>query len=114
MIRRSLTHRFAAALALLLQLVLQSGLAWRDARAEGESFRRDVHVESLGVHHAEPAHAADCAVSQHLQAHSAPAARDRGVARAPRAADPLPPQPEVAPPSSAAWGISSRGPPSPV
>jgi hypothetical protein len=114
MIRRSPTHRLAAALALLLQLVLQSGLAWRDARAEGESFRRDVHVESLGVRHAEPAHAADCAVSQHLQAHSAPAARVASVTLAMLASVPLPPRPDVGPLPTAAGGTSSRGPPSPV
>jgi hypothetical protein len=112
--RRSLLDRTAALLALLVQLALHSGVAWRDARAEAESVGRRTHVEALGVRHAESAHAADCAVSQHLQTHSAPATRMRAAVAPAIPVLAPPPQPAAAPPAAAARGWSSRGPPSPA
>lgn len=113
MLRRSpLLHRFAASIAILVQLVLQTGVAWRDARAEGAIVRQESHIEQLGTRHAQHAHAADCAVSQLLQAHSSPAARLRAPAVPRLAVLPLPPQPAQTPPRWAAAATLSRGPPS--
>jgi hypothetical protein len=114
MTRRSIVNRAAALVALLVQLALQSGVAWRDARAEGEGVGRCAHVESLDVRHAGSAHAGDCAVSQHLQTHSSPAARLRAATAATIPALAPPPQPTAAPPATASRGWSSRGPPSPA
>jgi hypothetical protein len=112
MLRRPpLLHRFAAAVAILVQLALQSGIAWQDARAEGAVVRQQSHVEQLGMRHAQHAHAADCAVSQLLQAHSSPAARMRAPAVPRIATLPLPPQPAQEPPRWAATATLSRGPP---
>lgn len=110
--RSSVLHRFAAAVAILVQLALQSGIAWQDARAEGAIVRHQSHVEQLGTRHAQHAHAADCAVSQLLQTHSAPVARLRAPAVPRIAAVPRPPQPALAPPRWAAAATLSRGPPS--
>lgn len=103
--------RLAGVVVLLVQLVLQTGIAWRDARAEGLVVRGESHVEQLGARHAQHAHAAECAISQHLQAHSSPAPRLRASMAARAATSPRPPQPAQEPPRWVAAATLSRGPP---
>ncbi|HEX6057949.1 MAG TPA: hypothetical protein VFZ11_02940 [Gemmatimonadaceae bacterium] len=103
--------RLAGVAVLLVQLALQTGVAWRDARAEGLVVRQESHVEQLGARHAQHAHAAECAISQHLQAHSSPASRVRAPTAVRAAALSPPPQPAQAPPRWVAAATLSRGPP---
>lgn len=108
---RPLAYRLAAAATFLVQLALHTGIAVEDARAEGASVRQVVHVEDLGTTHAEHAHAPDCAISQHLQAHATIAAGLRAPVPPVVEALPLPAQRAVLPLRWHDTGTLSRAPP---